>query len=83
MSENFHNTLEVRKKTTELFVRRKADVQTHDVTLKSLPPLHPFSDRTCYFGSNKFPVKHGLNNWLPELSCMSLCPEEEFRLLQS
>lgn len=41
MSENFHNNkLGVKKRTTELFVRRKANMQTH-ATLKisSIPPF--------------------------------------------
>lgn len=48
MSENFHSTLEV-KKATELLVRRKADIQTYEGTLKSLLPPHPFSGRTLFW----------------------------------
>lgn len=54
MSENFHNTLEIKKKAIGLFVRRKKSCFSDPCNSKITSP--PFIDRTCYFGSNKFPV---------------------------
>lgn len=57
MSESFHNDkLEVKKRATELFIRRKANMQIH-ATLKIPPPFFKtLVDRTCYLRSNKLPV---------------------------